>query len=264
MSNDQVEFSTPIPPAEEMIAEYIGFLKEAFEETIVKKQETKDKAEGRWTGLYRLIVDLFSNGPDEPDNAPEELIKSSREAPSPLMTEIYTSHIENVAEIKPLVEQIVEDTVERERGTDGCRVIQKAAIQRSRGYLKDLTDISEGMAKTLGIIPKKSRFKGRSRLFKLVFKTYNFNANIKDALLRNRQKHITSGKGRKGREDLVTSKEKLDDQKKVLHRTAILEEDEEEEEDENEKEDDEEEYEEYEDEEQDDKDGAVYEQSDQK
>ncbi|KAH9262552.1 hypothetical protein BASA82_000405 [Batrachochytrium salamandrivorans] len=100
MSNDQVGSSIPISPEEKMIVEHIKFLKEAVEEAIVREQETKDKAEGRWTGLYKLIVDLFSKNLDEPDNAPEELIKSSREAPSPLTAEIYTSHIATVAEIR--------------------------------------------------------------------------------------------------------------------------------------------------------------------
>ncbi|KAH6576256.1 hypothetical protein BASA60_004261 [Batrachochytrium salamandrivorans] len=216
MSNDQVGSSIPISPEEKMIVEHIKFLKEAVEEAIVREQETKDKAEGRWTGLYKLIVDLFSKNLDEPDNAPEELIKSSREAPSPLTAEIYTSHIATVAEIRSFVEQVLKSTIEKERkrSSKRCRVIQKAAIQRSRGYLKDLTDISEGMAKTLGIIPKKSTFKDRSRLLKLVSKTYRFRAAIKIALQRDPNNPM---------EGLVTSKDRLDRKKNSIHNIAISE-----------------------------------------
>ncbi|KAH9258826.1 hypothetical protein BASA81_002890 [Batrachochytrium salamandrivorans] len=231
---------------EKEIIVWIGFLKEAVEKAMVREQETKDKAEGRWTGLYRLIGNLFPNGLNEPDSAPEELIKSSREASSPLTAEIYKSQMYELQGIILLVDQVLKSTIERERGKDECRVLQNDAIQRSRVYLQGLADIGERMARAMGTMPKKSRFKDRSRLLKLVFKTYNFNAITNDALLRSRQKHITSRKGRKGREDLVTSKEKLDKKKKKLHKTTILEETEDEEEKE----------------EQDAKDRAIYEQSD--
>ncbi|KAH9262549.1 hypothetical protein BASA82_000402, partial [Batrachochytrium salamandrivorans] len=193
-----------------------------------------------------LIGNLFPNGLNEPDSAPEELIKSSREASSPLTAEIYKSQMYELQGIILLVDQVLKSTIERERGKDECRVLQNDAIQRSRVYLQGLADIGERMARAMGTMPKKSRFKDRSRLLKLVFKTYNFNAITNDALLRSRQKHITSRKGRKGREDLVTSKEKLDKKKKKLHKTTILEETEDEEEKE----------------EQDAKDRAIYEQSD--
>ncbi|KAH6587123.1 hypothetical protein BASA50_001402 [Batrachochytrium salamandrivorans] len=138
---------------------------------------------------------LFPNGLNEPDSAPEELIKSSREASSPLTAEIYKSQMYELQGIILLVDQVLKSTIERERGKDECRVLQNDAIQRSRVYLQGLADIGERMARALGTMPKKSRFKDRSRLLKLVFKT-----------------------------------EKLDKKKKKLHKTTILEETEDEEE----------------------------------
>ncbi|KAH6589296.1 hypothetical protein BASA50_010171 [Batrachochytrium salamandrivorans] len=230
----------PLPDtllAEREIISRIGLLKQIVKKAMVKEQEAKDQAKNRWFGLYRLINDRFLNsGPDEPDSAPEELIKSSREAPSPLMTEIYKPHIHELREIITLVEQFVKSVtgIEKDRYTPAYKVIQNDAIRRSRVYLQGLADIGEFMTKTLGIMAKTSTSKDRSRLLKLVFRTYKFNATIKSALLRSRREHITSGKGRKGRKDLVTSKDRLDKKKKKLHRTAIPEEEEEEKEDEEE------------------------------
>ncbi|KAH6587125.1 hypothetical protein BASA50_001404 [Batrachochytrium salamandrivorans] len=242
-SEEAVESPIPIPPKEGDIIGHIKFLKKTIEEAMVMEQKAKDQAKKSHTTSDKATTDSSSNsGSDESENDPELLIEIAQEAsPSPLMAKIYATQIRNVAGIKSLVDEVVKSVtgIEKADYTLEHKVIQKAAIQRSRGYLQELTDISEGTAKTLGIIPKKSTFKDRSRLLKLVSKTYRFNAITDDALLRSRQKHITSGKGRKsrkgrkgrkGREDLVTSKEILDDQKKKLHRTTILEENEDEEE----------------------------------
>ncbi|KAH6589297.1 hypothetical protein BASA50_010172 [Batrachochytrium salamandrivorans] len=231
---------------EKKIIARIGFLKQIVKKAMVKEQEAKDQAKNRWFGLYRLINDRFPNsGPDEPDNAPEELIKSSREAPSPLMTEIYKPHIHELREIITLVEQFVKSVtgIEKDKYTPAYKVIQNDAIRRSRVYLQGLADIGEFMTKTLGIMAKTSTSKDRSRLLELAMTVYKFRTTIENALMWGRWGRR---KGRKGREDLVTSKEKLDKKKKKLHKTTILEETEDEEEEEK----------------QDDKDRAAYEQSD--
>ncbi|KAH6576255.1 hypothetical protein BASA62_001510 [Batrachochytrium salamandrivorans] len=207
-SEEAVESPIPIPPKEGDIIGHIKFLKKTIEEAMVMEQKAKDQAKKSHTTSDKATTDSSSNsGSDESENDPELLIEIAQEAsPSPLMAKIYATQIRNVAGIKSLVDEVVKSVtgIEKADYTLEHKVIQKAAIQRSRGYLQELTDISED-----------------------------------DALLRSRQKHITSGKGRKsrkgrkgrkGREDLVTSKEILDDQKKKLHRTTILEENEDEEE----------------------------------
>ncbi|KAH6571826.1 hypothetical protein BASA60_004263 [Batrachochytrium salamandrivorans] len=248
----EVEDKYPLPDtllAEREIISRIGLLKQIVKEAMVMDQEAKDQAKTSQTTSDESTTDRSSNSDlDEPDSAPEELIKSSREAPSPLMAQTYQDHIHELRKIITLVQQSVKSVtgIEKDKYTLEHEVIQNDAIQKSRVYLKELADIGEFMAKTLGIIAKISTFKDRNRLLRLVFKAYRFNAAIKSALVRD------PDNPKKGRKGLVTSKEILDDKKKTFHRTAILEENEEEEEDE----------EQEEQEEQDDKDGAVYEQSD--
>ncbi|KAH6589257.1 hypothetical protein BASA50_010132 [Batrachochytrium salamandrivorans] len=131
--------------------------------------------------------------------------------------------------INSLLKNVLKNTVKIKKVdyTPAYKVIQNDAIQRSIGYLQELADIGERMAKALCIIPQKSTFKDRSRLLESVFKAYDFKAGIKNALRKgpnNRRKYGKGRKGRKGmkgREDLVTSKEKLDNKKKILHRIAI-------------------------------------------
>ncbi|KAH9268828.1 hypothetical protein BASA83_009115 [Batrachochytrium salamandrivorans] len=160
--------------------------------------------------------------------------------------------------------------------TSGYNMIQKAAIKRSRDYLQELTNIGECMMKAWGTMPKAFTFKNRDGLLESLLEVDEFKTVGENALIWDPD---NPKKGRKGRKDLVTSKEILDAKDYSFHNSAISEdgdycydcyeyyrddeeeeeekdeEDEEEEEkDEEEEEDDEkeeyEEYEEYEDEEQ--------------
>ncbi|KAH6576252.1 hypothetical protein BASA81_002889 [Batrachochytrium salamandrivorans] len=237
-----MEVSIPDPfLLEEGIIERITLLKEAVKKAMTKKQEAKDQVKKSQATSDKATTDRSSNSDlDESENDPELPIEIAQEASPSLTEQTYEAHMEELWSINSLVEQIVKNIIWIRRDKQGYRVTQKAAIKRSRGYLQELTNIGNLMMKTWGTLPEKSKFKDGDGLLELLLRVDEFKAITDDALLRSRWEHI------KGREGLVTSKEKLDKKKKKLHKTTILEETEDEEE------------------EQDAKYRAVYEQSDKK
>ncbi|KAH9249258.1 hypothetical protein BASA81_013046 [Batrachochytrium salamandrivorans] len=203
-------------------------LKEDVEKTIMKEQEDKDQAKESQETSDELIADSSLNSDlDAPDDNPDLLIDISREAPSPLTARAYRVHMENLSSISLFVEQVVDDIVKRGSSNKACTVIQRDAIERSRVYLQDLSDISERVMKAGGVIQQGSTFRNRDGLLKSLLEMNKFSTLGRSAV---QKKQNRRRKGRKGRKGLVASKEILDDQKKKLHRTTILEENEEEEE----------------------------------
>ncbi|KAH6576254.1 hypothetical protein BASA62_001509 [Batrachochytrium salamandrivorans] len=228
VENDQVKISIPdLFLREKGITRRIKLLKKAVKKAM-KEQKAKCQDKTSQTTSDKATTDRSSNSDlDEFENDLEELIEIAQEAsPSSQRTQTYQDHMFELRSIRLLVDEVVKGItgIKKDKYTLEHKVNQKAAIQRSIGYLKELTDISDHMAKAWCIVPKKSTFKNGDGLLELLLKVDEFKEITDDAL------KCGSQRNRKGRKGLVTSKEILDEKKKTFHRITIPEEEEDEEE----------------------------------
>ncbi|KAH6600338.1 hypothetical protein BASA50_002349 [Batrachochytrium salamandrivorans] len=266
-TNGRWKYPTPDPfLLEKEIVERIKLLKEAVEKaTREEEQEVKDQAKKSQATSDESTTDSSSkNGLDESENDPELPIESFQEASSSLTGRTYQKYMEELWDIKSLVEQVVKSVIRIKKAdyTSGYNMIQKAAIKRSRDYLQELTNIGECMMKAWGTMPKAFTFKNRDGLLESLLEVDEFKTVGENALIWDPD---NPKKGRKGRKDLVTSKEILDAKDYSFHNSAISEDgdycydcyeyyrDDEEEEEEKDEEDEEEEEKDEEEEEDDEK-----------